>query len=64
MAPSLRQKAGWGLADVAVAWGFVLSLYVALLCVLYDNVPSVNVTSTAGLFALASMTNGACQQIP
>ena len=41
-----------------------LILYVALLYVLYTQLPSVNVTAIAGLFVLAGMTNGAYQQIP
>lgn len=41
-----------------------LALYIALLWVLYQNLPSVDVTLIAGLFVLAGMTNGAYQQIP
>ncbi|WP_342078752.1 MFS transporter [Yoonia sp. SS1-5] len=41
-----------------------LSLYVVLLIVLYQALPSVNVTIIAGLFAIAGVTNGAYQQIP
>ncbi|MBM1219611.1 MFS transporter [Ponticoccus sp. SC2-23] len=41
-----------------------LALYIALLWLLYQNLPSVDVTLIAGLFVLAGMTNGAYQQIP
>lgn len=41
-----------------------LGLYAFLLYVLNNNLPSFNVTATAGLFLLAGMTNGAYQQIP
>ncbi|MGB1234789.1 MAG: MFS transporter [Planktomarina sp.] len=41
-----------------------LSLYIALLFVLYAALPSVNVTAIAGLFIIAGFTNGSYQQIP
>jgi len=41
-----------------------LGLYMALLYLLYTQLPSVDVTLVAGLFVLAGMTNGAYQQIP
>jgi len=41
-----------------------LSLYILLLLALYQVMPSVNVTTMAGMFVLAGMANGAYQQIP
>lgn len=41
-----------------------LVLYVVLLIVIWASLPSQNVTSLAGLFVLAGLTNGAYQQIP
>jgi len=41
-----------------------LCLYVLLLLMLYYLLPSVNVTTMAGMFLMAGMVNGAYQQIP
>ncbi|MCP4790544.1 MAG: MFS transporter [Gammaproteobacteria bacterium] len=41
-----------------------LSLYILLLLALHQVMPSVNVTTMAGMFVLAGMANGAYQQIP
>lgn len=41
-----------------------LGLYCVVLYGLYANLPSLNVTTIAGLFVLAGMTNGSYQQIP
>ena len=41
-----------------------LVCYVVLLSVLYQALPSVNVTAIAGLFMIGGLTNGAYQQIP
>jgi GPH family glycoside/pentoside/hexuronide:cation symporter len=41
-----------------------LSLYIVLLYGLYTVLPSVNVTTVAGMFVLAGITNGSYQQIP
>lgn len=65
---SILSQAAWVLASRAFtktgALVLGLVLYVALLWVLYRNLPSSDVTLIAGLFVLAGMTNGAYQQIP
>ena len=65
---SILSQAGWVYASRALtkvgALVLGLCLYVALLSLLYTQLPSVNVTLIAGLFVLAGMTNGAYQQIP
>ena len=41
-----------------------LALYIALLIVIYNALPSTSLTAMAGLFVLAGFTNGSYQQIP
>jgi len=41
-----------------------LCLYIFLLLTIYKLLPSVNVTTMAGIFVLAGMANGSYQQIP
>ena len=65
---SILSQAVWVVVSrrLGKTWALVigLALYIVLLCVIYRSLPSMNVTSVAGLFIIAGMTNGAYQQIP
>lgn len=65
---SILSQAVWVLLSNAIgklaALMVGLILYVGLLGALYSVLPSLNVTSVAGMFVLAGFANGSYQQIP